>query len=100
MDFFGICSPAEDAGNAMNGTISGHDVSSGQSEEENGLSDLQSLINGYVIPAVGILGVILNLCGVSTIVHLGVNTSSMVYMLALAVGDLISGFFDSIIVVG
>ena len=100
MQFFDICADSErETEKIANESMTLW--SQGRSTDyEETPSDVQSIINKYVIPLVGMCGVILNLCGVATVVHMGMNTSSMVYMLVLAVTDLISGFLDAIIVVG
>ena len=99
MDFFSLCSNPEklDFGNE-----SVPENSVGQEIEDSDaiLSQILLVTNKYVIPAVGIIGVVLNMCGVATVVHMGVTSSSLVYLIILAIGDAISGFVDSILVAG
>ncbi|XP_075248975.1 uncharacterized protein LOC142341704 [Convolutriloba macropyga] len=63
-------------------------------------SGLFGVVNGGVIPLIGLCGFVLNGLGVATLLHMGINSSSMAYMLILSIGDIISGFVDSILTVG
>ena len=73
-------------------------------DDEEPLTDMWlvalEVTNSYVVPAVGTFGLILNVLAIGTLIHMGINSSSMVYMLILAVGDIVSGFIDAIITVG
>ena len=56
--------------------------------------------NAVVIPTVGVCGFVFNSLGIATLFHMGINSSSMVFMLILFVGDIWSGFVDSILTAG
>ena len=56
--------------------------------------------NAVVIPTVGVFGFVFNSLGIATLFHMGINSSSMVFMLILFVGDIWSGFVDSILTAG
>ncbi|XP_075263835.1 uncharacterized protein LOC142355607 [Convolutriloba macropyga] len=64
------------------------------------VNDILIIINAYVTPIVGFIGIVLNSLGIATLFHMGINSSSMVFMLILCIGDIISGFVDSILIVG
>ena len=57
-------------------------------------------LNAVVVPLLGCVGFVFNIFGILTLSYMGITSSSTMYMLIICIGDIISGFVDSILTVG
>ena len=55
------------------------------------------VIGSYLIPITSIFGIVANCLTGSVVVFMGLDTSALVYMLLIAIGDSISVFIDGVL---
>ena len=64
------------------------------------LSDTIDILGSVVIPVSGGVGILCNMFTVCVVCFMGVHTSSLVYMLLIALGDSLSVAIDAIVNIG
>ena len=64
------------------------------------LSDTVDILGSVVIPVSGGVGILCNMFTVCVVCFMGVHTSSLVYMLLIALGDSLSVAIDAIVNIG
>ena len=69
-------------------------------ESEKPAEAIIQVLGSYVIPATSVVGILFNSLTVCVVCYMGLNTSSLVYMLLVAVGDSLSVFIDGILNIG
>ena len=62
--------------------------------------DFMYVTNAVVVPGMFFVGLVLNSMGIGTLIHMGVTTSSTVFMLIMFSGDILSGFVDAVMNTG
>ena len=65
-----------------------------------GTDELIEILGCFLIPATSVIGIVFNMLTALVVCFMGLNTSSLVYMLLVAVGDSVSVFIDGILNIG
>ncbi|XP_075253381.1 uncharacterized protein LOC142345285 [Convolutriloba macropyga] len=64
------------------------------------LASVTDVMGAIVIPLTGCVGIVFNCLTMAVVMYMGMDTSSLVYMLLVAIGDSTSVFIDTILNIG